>query len=304
MLRTKLQIAKNISLVYENIPIEATDTKITNNVQGKIELATGAIDTKETSIDTTTNFKKNITIEKQWVGDSKTDEGGNTVVTGRPDEITVQLLADGVLTRTVKLNIQGSWQNEITNLPKYNETTRQPIQYSVTEATVPDGYYLSNIEQNTVEGGEKFTVTNSKYGKILLTKVDNSDNSIKLGGAEFKLEKLKEDNTTDESFTPITKTTSTEEATLGQVEFTELEYGKYKLTETKAPYGYHLLRYTIDVEISGANAEQELTVADKAKPALPATGGIGSIILIVFGTAVLSIVIKKKIQREKGEKIR
>lgn len=304
MLRTKLQIAKNISLVYENIPIEATDTKITNNVQGKIELATGAIDTKETSIDTTTNFKKNITIEKQWVGDSKTDEGGNTVVTGRPDEITVQLLADGVLTRTVKLNIQGSWQNEITNLPKYNETTRQPIQYSVTEATVPDGYYLSNIEQNTVEGGEKFTVTNSKYGKILLTKVDNSDNSIKLGGAEFKLEKLKEDNTTDESFTPITKTTSTEEATLGQVEFTELEYGKYKLTETKAPDGYHLLRYTIDVEISGANAEQELTVADKAKPALPATGGIGSIILIVFGTAVLSIVIKKKIQREKGEKIR
>ena len=292
MLRTKLQITKNISLVYENIPIEATDTKITNNVQGKIELATGAIDTKETSIDTTTNFKKNITIEKQWV------------VTGRPDEITVQLLADGVLTRTVKLNIQGSWQNEITNLPKYNETTRQPIQYSVTEATVPDGYYLSNIEQNTVEGGEKFTVTNSKYGKILLTKVDNSDNGIKLGGAEFKLEKLKEDNTTDESFTPITKTTSTEEATLGQVEFTELEYGKYKLTETKAPDGYHLLRYTIDVEITGANAEQELTVADKAKPALPATGGIGSIILIVFGTAVLSIVIKKKIQREKGEKIR
>ena len=300
MLRSKMQVSKKISLVYQDIPIEDTNTTITNNVQGKIELATGAIDIKENTFNTTTDFKIDVTIIKNWVGDEKIGDDGNTVITGRPNEVTVQLLADGTLTRVVKLNIQNSWQSTVSNLPKYNQTTRQTIQYSLKEANVPDGYYLSNIEQNTVGGGERFTVTNSRYGKITITKVDSSNTNIKLGGAEFRLEKLKDDGTIDTEFTPITKTTSSEETSLGTATFTDLEYGKYKLTETKAPEGYHLLKESIETEVSEFNVEQDLTISDKIKPTLPATGGIGSIILIVFGTAVLGIAINRKIQREKG----
>ena len=299
-LSEKLKVNKKISLVYKDIPIESKDTTITNKVQGKIELATGATNTKENTFNTTTDFKVDVTVVKDWIGDSTTSDSGSTTITGRPDELIVQLLADGTLQQEVTLNTQNSWQSVIADLPKYNSTTRNTITYSINEANVPDGYYLSNIVQSTVEGGEKFTLTNSKYGKIDITKVDSKDQNIKLGGAEFKLEKLTADGKdVDTNFTAVTQTTSSETALLGTTMFTNLEYGKYRLTETKAPEGYHILKEPVEIEISAANVEQALTISDKLKPTLPATGGKGQIVLIAFGVAVLSIVIKLKLQREK-----
>ena len=40
---------------------------------------------------------------------------------------------------------------------------------------VPDGYYLSNTSDEETNGNHKFTITNSKYGKIDITKVDSKD---------------------------------------------------------------------------------------------------------------------------------
>ena len=212
----------------------------------------------------------------------------------------VQLLADGTLQQEVTLNTQNSWQSVIADLPKYNSTTRNTITYSINEANVPDGYYLSNIVQSTVEGGEKFTLTNSKYGKIDITKVDSKDQNIKLGGAEFKLEKLTADGKdVDTNFTAVTQTTSAETALLGETTFTNLEYGKYRLTETKAPDGYHILKEPVEIEISAANVEQALTISDKLKPTLPATGGKGTVAFVTIGLLALGAFVTLRIRKKR-----
>ena len=299
-LSEKLKVNKKISLVYKDIPIESKDTTITNKVQGKIELATGATNTKENTFNTTTDFKVDVTVVKDWIGDSTTSDSGSTTITGRPDELIVQLLADGTLQQEVTLNTQNSWQSVIADLPKYNSTTRNTITYSINEANVPDGYYLSNIVQSTVEGGEKFTLTNSKYGKIDITKVDSKDQNIKLGGAEFKLEKLTADGKdVDTNFTAVTQTTSSETALLGTTMFTNLEYGKYRLTETKAPEGYHILKEPVEIEISAANVEQALTISDKLKPTLPATGGKGTVAFVAIGILALGAFTTLRIRKKR-----
>ena len=299
-LSEKLKVNKKISLVYKDIPIESKDTTITNKVQGKIELATGATNTKENTFNTTTDFKVDVTVVKDWIGDSTTSDSGSTTITGRPDELIVQLLADGTLQQEVTLNTQNSWQSVIADLPKYNSTTRKTITYSINEANVPDGYYLSNTSDEETNGDHKFTITNSKYGKIDITKVDSKDQSIKLGGAEFKLEKLTSDGKeVDTSFTAVTQTTSAETALLGETTFTNLEYGKYRITETKAPDGYHILKEPVEIEISAANVEQALTISDKLKPTLPATGGKGTIAFVVIGALALGAFATLRIRKRK-----
>ena len=299
-LSEKLKVNKKISLVYKDIPIESKDTTITNKVQGKIELATGATNTKENTFNTTTDFKVDVTVVKDWIGDSTTSDSGSTTITGRPDELIVQLLADGTLQQEVTLNTQNSWQSVIADLPKYNSTTRNTITYSINEANVPDGYYLSNTSDEETNGDHKFTITNSKYGKIDITKVDSKDQNIKLGGAEFKLEKLTADGKeVDTSFTAVIQTTSAETALLGETTFTNLEYGKYRITETKAPDGYHILKEPVEIEISAANVEQALTISDKLKPTLPATGGKGTIAFVAIGALALGAFATLRIRKKR-----
>ena len=299
-LSEKLKVNKKISLVYKDIPIESKDTTITNKVQGKIELATGATNTKDNTFNTTTDFKVDVTVVKDWIGDSTTSDSGSTTITGRPDELIVQLLADGTLQQEVTLNTQNSWQSVIADLPKYNSTTRNTITYSINEANVPEGYYMSGTSDEETNGNHKFTITNSKYGKIDITKVDSKDQSIKLGGAEFKLEKLTSNGKeVDTSFTAVTQTTSAETAILGETTFTNLEYGKYRITETKAPEGYHILKEPVEIEISAANVEQALTISDKLKPTLPATGGKGTVAFVAIGILALGAFTTLRIRKKR-----
>ena len=55
----------------------------------------------------------------------------------RPDELEVQILANGEVYKTVTLNAQNNWTCEVTQLPKYINGTR--VTYTVNE-TVPFGY--------------------------------------------------------------------------------------------------------------------------------------------------------------------
>ena len=115
----------------------------------------------------------------------------------------------------------------------------------------------------------------------------------------FKLEKLKLVNgkqEVDESFKARTATSSTLEENKGQFEFKNLEYGTYRLTETKAPEGYNLLRASTDIEINSEKVEYVGELSNKEKTALPITGGAGKSTLIIAGTFVLIllIMIKKK----------
>ena len=78
---------------------------------------------------------------------------------------------------------------------------------------------------------------------MVITKQDAQDNSIKLGGVEFKLEKL---NTVPIE-TPKTGTTA---AGTGELTFADLTPGSYRLTETKTAEGYTLLAEPIEFTLT------------------------------------------------------
>lgn len=294
----EMAITKNISLVYKNIDV--SKTKITNNVKGIFELENGYKEEKTASFDTKTDFTTSVEVNKVWVGDSKTNSDGTlTISSSRPNKATIELNTlneNNKLTQIDKkdLTSNNNWQITFKNLPKYDAKTGKEIIYKVTENNVPKGYYNSIKQENNV-----FTITNSKYGSIKITKVDSGDTSKKLGGAEFKLEKLKEVNgkmEIDKSFATKTATTSSKEAILGKLEFKNLEYGIYKLTETKAPEGYSLSKNSTQIEITPEKTDYVGELSNKEKTTLPLTGGTGRNILIAVGVffLILLFMIKKK----------
>ena len=73
----------------------------------------------------------------------------------RPQEITIQLLKDGAVYDTVRLNAKNSWRYTWTKLPEYDASGRR-ISWTVAETAV-SGYTVS-IRQE----GVTFVVTNSK----------------------------------------------------------------------------------------------------------------------------------------------
>ena len=108
-------------------------------------------------------------------------------------------------------------------------------------------YKVLNTTRVTGDSTNKtLTLTNqlqdAKY-KLVITKQDAQDNSIKLGGVEFKLEKL---NTVPIE-TPKTGTTA---AGTGELTFADLTPGNYRLTETKTAEGYTLLAEPIEFTLT------------------------------------------------------
>ena len=105
--------------------------------------------------------RRSITVTKSW-----NDEGNRHGI--RPQSVTVQLYADGApLTSYTYNNIVtsgeqtltgGSWAYTWENLPvnKTGEVGR-PVQYTVSETSVPEGYTLGGVT-GSMDGG--FTVTN------------------------------------------------------------------------------------------------------------------------------------------------
>lgn len=158
--------------------------------------------------------------------------------------------------------------------------------------------------------------------QILKIKAGTSGkNLVKLAGAEFKLEKLTVDGTSDSAFTAQTVTTGKENEELGVAKFENLEDGTYRITETKAPEGYNLLKSPIKVVINrgenfitvdrdqknyiGSLKNNTLTiqVANQAKFQLPATGSWSRLILgftgaIIAGTAVIMYLLLQKRRKE------
>ena len=141
----------------------------------------------------------------------------------------------------------------------------------------------------------------------------SGENLVTLAEAEFKLEKL----TADETITVKTVTTDK----LGLAKFENLEDGTYRITETKAPKRYNLLKSPIKVEINrkdnsikvdggkknyiGSLQNNTLTiqVANQAKFRLPATGSWSRLILgftgaIIAGTAVIMYLLLQKRRKE------
>ena len=178
----------------------------------------------------------------------------------------------------------------------------------VTEATVVGG---------TITGGSGTivltnTLQNPKF-VLDIIKQDANDEKKLLDGVEFKLEKLKAGTTGETQWVVdttykfsnnqnyLTGTTGTD-GRITNNPFTNLEPGRYRLTETKAHPGYNLLSKPIDIEFTqdgkykiddgiAKNATGDaasgytvtLTVLNRKTPELPHTGADAPSLWLLIG---------------------
>lgn len=233
---------------------------------------------KATFVNTTRKLI-DITVKKEWkTQDGKTDipqaDLPNAIYlqlqrTETPDEADSWLPVSGYESVELKKpdGYEG-WTKQFTGLDKYDASkTGQdctPYTYRVLESASADGKFYGGADGDVIEiNGKKYKVLNTtrvtgdstnktltltnqlqdaKYN-LVITKQDAQDNNIKLGGVEFKLEKL--DTVPIE--TPKTGTTA---AGTGELTFADLTPGSYRLTETKTAEGYTLLAEPIEFTLT------------------------------------------------------
>ncbi|MDT2833887.1 SpaA isopeptide-forming pilin-related protein [Vagococcus carniphilus] len=140
-------------------------------------------------------------------------------------------LFDSKTGKLIKANIETAQNGELT------VDKLIPGNYYFVETKAPIGYEISTkkytfeIKAGSLSKLNRVIVTNDKeeeFGSVELKKVDQTDNSIVLAGAEFSLfsstgDLLQENLTTDEA---------------GKLKIDNLAVGSYYFKETKAPEGY------------------------------------------------------------------
>ncbi|MDT2848235.1 SpaA isopeptide-forming pilin-related protein [Vagococcus carniphilus] len=145
--------------------------------------------------------------------------------------------------------------------------------YYFVETKAPTGYKLSDkkhhfeIEADKVSEMKRLEVTNekeeeeTKLGSVELKKVDSSNSSKVLQGAEFSLyhsngKLIKENLPTDKN---------------GLLTVPDLEEGKYYFIETKAPTGYILSqeKHFFTIKVGEKVSIEKITVTNEAKPVIP-----------------------------------
>ena len=173
----------------------------------------------------------------------------------------------------LKLGYDG-WVKTFTGLDKFDAEVGPHAYYTyrvLESATGTGNNWHGGAADDVIEiDGKKYTILNNtvscaddsktslalpltnklqdaKYN-LNITKQDAEDKT-KLGGVEFKLEKLKDDGTVDAAFKAIEKTKSSEDADKGKCSFENLKPGIYRLTETKTAEGYTLLADAIEFEL-------------------------------------------------------
>ena len=189
------------------------------------------------------------------------------------------------------------WTKQFTGLDKYDasksESARVAYTYRVLESASADGHFYGGAADDVIEiSGKKYKVLNTtrvtgdstnktltltnqlqdaKYN-LVITKQDAQDNSIKLGGVEFKLEKL-------DAVPSETKTGMTAAGT-GELTFADLTPGSYRLTETKTAEGYTLLSEAIEFELT-VNGECKRNGTNYGT-VTPDTSGVYNIALTIY----------------------
>lgn len=194
------------------------------------------------------------------------------------------------------LELKAGQTTEITGIPV---GTKYEI-VELLEGEIGNKYEIESITGVEVKGStvngqitvddteiEITYVNRKKLRDVQLIKVDSIDSNIKLENAEFILNKLKEDGSIDENFTAIEVTTNQN----GQAFFNNLPYGKYIITEIKAPEGYELLKEPIKFEVNKDNNNSVITIEVKNNKSikLPVTGGNGNILTNYIGFMLIAI---------------
>lgn len=257
----------------KSVTCDATDAKydVDNGVRGTV---TSEAEQVTATFTNTAHQLMDIEVEKQWQ-----DADGNKLTDKLPDAIWVKLERRHVNDTTgawqdvpsmdaVELKydyMSKTWTHTFKRLDKtdVNVTGNPEYVYRVAECaskigdykaegTVTIGAYTYTASQTTDGATGKITLTNQRTNPkfaLNLTKmgIDGTTTPL-LGGVEFKLEKLNDDNTT---FVTIgTGVTGSASAGTGQLTFADLSPGEYRLTETKTAAGYTLLAEPIEFTLT------------------------------------------------------
>lgn len=241
-------------------------------------IAEGEANAATATFENTARELIDITVKKEW----KTQDGTTDIPqadlpnaiylqlqrTETPDEADSWLPVSGYESVELKKpdGYEG-WTKQFTGLDKYDasksESARVAYTYRVLESASAGGHFYGGAADDVIEiSGKQYKVLNTtrvtgdstnktltltnqlqdaKY-KLVITKQDAQDNSIKLGGVEFKLEKL--------DTVPSETKTGTTAAGTGELTFADLTPGKYRLTETKTAEGYTLLAEPIEFTLT------------------------------------------------------
>ena len=241
--------------------VTCTDTNaqynvVDNGVRGTVTSDTTPVTATFTN---TAHQLMDITVEKQW------QDADKPLTDNLPDAIWVKLERHHVddtsgqweaATDAVELKydyMSKTWTHKFERLDKTDVTNGTKYEYRVAECATQDGTftaegtvtidaYTYTASQNPLADG-KITLINKRtdpnFALNLTKKGIDGENTPLLDGVEFKLEKLKDDNTAE---TTDTRTTGSD----GTCSFTPLSPGKYRLTETKTAEGYTLLAEPIE----------------------------------------------------------
>ena len=148
----KLNKGNNWKHTFKNLNVYENGTEVVYTIEEvKIEGYESKLIKKNENSFTIVNINKatiEIPVIKKWVGASVS-------------EITVNLLANGKLKESVKLNKGNNWKHTFKDLPKYDETTGVEIIYSISENALEG--YETLITGSMKEG---FTIVNTITGKL------------------------------------------------------------------------------------------------------------------------------------------
>lgn len=287
-------------------------------------VVTGTITDDKNTSDYEYTFKNtlkpviDIDVLKEWK-----DIDGGTLDSGLPESVTIQLQRrQGTeefqpVSGVDNVKLTGDWKYTFNGLDKYVDyTVASPVEWEYRVVELSNG---TAVEENGTAGNYKvtyshenkkdgeivtddiiYTITNTYIPKtnIKITKVDAENQNTKLSEVDFKIEKLKSDDTVDSAFTAITKSTDEQ----GIAEFQNLPEGKYRLTEIKTKSNYSLLKEPIIIVINrsgdsctingetctvDANDTISLTISNRKRFNLPSTGGNGRTIVILAGLILI-----------------
>lgn len=254
-----------------------------------------------------------ITVKKEW----KTQDGTTDIPqadlpnaiylqlqrTETPDEADSWLPVPGYdRVEMKKPDGYEGWTKQFTGLDKYDasksESARVAYTYRVLESATKTGQFYGGAAGDVIEiNGKKYKVLNTtrvtgdstnktltltnqlqdaKYN-LVITKQDAQDNSIKLDGVAFKLEKLNDSGEAETTYNGVTGSDSTNQ---GKCSFASLTPGNYRLTETKTAEGYTLLAEPIEFTLTAdGHYQRGDETSDKITPD---ADGVYNIALTVY----------------------
>ena len=276
----------NTSLQSVSITGGGTDRAVVDGIKARGSVVEDATNVATATFFNTKRQLTDLVVTKQWVKqDGTTDIPNNELPaaiylklqrTTTPGDKDSWRDVDGYKSVELKLGYDG-WVKTFTGLDKFDATNKsgphEYYTYRVLESATENGTFYGGSKGNVIEiGGKKYTILNNtvscaddsktslampltnklqdaKYN-LNITKQDAQDTTKKLGGVEFKLEKLGTDGKPDMAFTAVTETTSSNDANKGKCSFENLKPGSYRLTETKTAEGYTLLADAIEFELT------------------------------------------------------